>query len=233
MKFKSALVTQASGSVGGFTAAHNRGGLYLRGRTIPTNPATSQQVVMRNIIASLVSQFVTALTPTGRTQYGIIADNVEIAGKLGDPIKLSAINWWVRENANRLQNGLPLLIEPVTDLPDFNFLLAPTGVIAAASVTAATGIASITFDNTQPWAAGDNGYLGIYASRPQSPGIEYFAGPYQLAGTVLGDTATPPTSPVAVTLPFPVAVGQKVFFQARAQGGGLLSSPFRFSGVGI
>ncbi|KKM06452.1 hypothetical protein LCGC14_1743870, partial [marine sediment metagenome] len=48
MLFKSGLITQGSGSIGGLTASHNRGGMYFRARTIPTNPATSFQTVVRN-----------------------------------------------------------------------------------------------------------------------------------------------------------------------------------------
>ena len=42
MLFKSAAFTQASGSVGGLTFAHNRGGMYTRARSIPVNPKTQQ-----------------------------------------------------------------------------------------------------------------------------------------------------------------------------------------------
>jgi hypothetical protein len=36
-------------------------------------------------------------------------------------------------------------------------------------------------------------------------------GGYRYMGTVLGDAATPPTSPANFTWPFPVTAGQRVF----------------------
>jgi len=43
MKFKSPILSQASGSIAGITFSHNRGGMYVRARAVPTNPGSPQQ----------------------------------------------------------------------------------------------------------------------------------------------------------------------------------------------
>ena len=61
----------------------------------------------------------------------------------------------------------------------------------------------------------------LYVSRPQNPGINFFKGPYRFAGQILGNSTTPPTSPFAVSVPFPIVTGQKLFARlnvSRADG---------------
>ena len=55
----------------------------------------------------------------------------------------------------------------------------------------------------------------VYSSRPQNQSINFFKGPYQLAGTVDGDDTTAPTSPQEITSPFPLTDGQHLFVQIR------------------
>ena len=52
MKILSALATAVSGSIGGITGSHNRGGMYLRSRVIPVNPQTVDQLAARNRLAT-------------------------------------------------------------------------------------------------------------------------------------------------------------------------------------
>lgn len=229
MKFKSALVTQVSGSVGGMVGSHNRGGLYFRARAIPTNPATAQQVAVRNIISQLVARWGT--DDVDRFSWNALADLVTLTNPLGDPVKPSGINLYVRENTTRVQVGLTVIDTPFLLPGGFNPNLSTLSPVTLSSISAAGGTASLAYDNGDGWANVDGGFLALYLSRGQNPGISYFAGPYRFAGVVLGDATTPPTSPLAVTLPFGVSVGNAVFGQVRVVGGGLLSAPFRFSGV--
>lgn len=210
MKFLSALVTQASGSLGGITASHNAGGQYFRSRVTPTDPSTAQQGVIRNLMANLSNLWVNVLTAAERTDWDTYAANVPLTNTLGQQINVSGLNMFTRSNIYRIQNGLgPIVAAPVVfDL----------GSYTAASITAAaaTQLISVTFTNTDAWAAATGGALGVYASRPQNPSKNFFKGPYRLAGTILGDTTTPPTSPATVTAPFTLALGQKLFVRVNA-----------------
>lgn len=221
MKFKSALVTQSSGSVGGATFAHNQGGLYIRARSIPTNPSSAFQVAVRNNMATLSNAWSNILTAAQRAAWTTYAANVTLVNALGDAIHVSGIAMYNRTNTPRLQAGVSRLDAAPTT---FNL-----GSFTNPTITcvASTGNLSIAFTNTDSWATAVGGYMLVYASRPQSPGINFFNGPYRFTGKIAG-AVTPPTSPVTLATPFPVVAGQKVFFDVRvSQVDGRLSSDFR------
>lgn len=226
MLIKSALVTQASGSIGGLTASRNAGGQYFRARTIPVNPSSAQQIAVRNALAILASAWNNSLTQAQRDAWTTYGKNVNKTNSLGDQIKLSGISWYQACNVPRLQ----ALLSRVDAAPT-NYSLAELTEPEVDSVDAGSGQADVTFDNGDPWATAVGGALLIYVSRPQNPGKTFFKGPYRLAATVLG-AATPPTSPATVDLPFPVVDGQRLFFQARAvQADGRISSAIRFQSL--
>lgn len=226
MKFKSALVTQASGSIGGATFAHNRGGLYIRARSIPVNTNTSFQQTVRNLMSQLTSRWVNTLTDTQRASWSAYAELTPITDSLGEPRTIPPLAMYVRSNIARAQAGQTI----IDDGPTIFGL--PTLSAVSATFDATADEMDLTFVNTDTWANDDAGALAVFASRPQNPTINYFAGPYRLAGVVQGDGATPPTSPATIALPFPVAAGNKVFVQVRAlDPDGRVSSPFRVGGT--
>ena len=53
MKFTSAILTQASGSLGGATASRNKGGGYFRARVAGTNPQSDAQTAQRSMFATI------------------------------------------------------------------------------------------------------------------------------------------------------------------------------------
>lgn len=212
MKFTSALVSGASGSIRGMTASHNRGGQYLRGRTIPTNPNSVFQQAVRNNLSVLQTRFLTTLTAAQRLAWNTYAQNTPVTDSLGNSIKLTANQWYVACNSLRLQSGIAVVdAGPTTfGLPTFTL---PVPTIAAAGTTV-----SVAFTNTDAWAIATGGAMLLFASRPQNATINFFKGPFRFAGKVLG-AATPPTSPAVITLPFPVGpVGSKMYFRAVAVG---------------
>lgn len=228
MKFTSPVYSAVSGSIAGITYAHNQGGLYSRARTVPTNPSSSQQQAVRNIVAQLVAAWSSTLTATQRGNWEIFAANVPVLNTLGFAHVISGQNWFVKSNTARLQSGL----STVTAAPSV-FALAALTVPTVASVTAATDVASIGFTNTDEWATATGGALLVYTSRPQNAGKAYFRGPYRYAGRVNG-AGTAPTSPQNINLAFPVSVSQKVFFRFVAvQADGRLSSPLYAVGTAV
>lgn len=220
--FKSGLVTQASGSVGGLTFSHNQGGLYMRARSIPVNPNTAQQQAVRNLMAQLVAAWNDDLSAGQRATWDLYAFNTPVTSKLGEPINLSGLNMYVRSNLPRLQAGKARVDQgPATfNLGSFT---APTF-----SIDTANDEGDVSFTDTDEWANEDDAFALVYFSRPFGATINYFKGPYRFANTIAGNSSTPPTSPAAITLPFPVEAGQQVglkFSVSRADG--RLSSPFR------
>jgi hypothetical protein len=225
VKFKSQVLTQASGSVGGVTYAHNAGGLYQRARSIPTDPATAQQQVVRNAVSQLVTRWNNILTQVQRDSWDVYGQNVPVIDTLGDSILISGIAWYIKSNVPRRQ----IVTAPVDPGPTVFSRESLTD--PSFEVTAATDIASVVFDNTDGWANEVGGFLMCFFSRPQNASINFFKGPYRFADVVTG-AAVPPASPAPITLPFPVAVGNKVFGRFLALGSDGRTSPsFRGSDI--
>lgn len=204
------IFTQMSGSLGGITAGHNRGGQYLRARTIPTDPASSFQVALRNIFGGLANRWQTVLTAAQRTAWGVYAANVPITGRLGDPINLTGQQMYIRCNTVLEQAG-----ETVVDDGPTVMALADLSPISIAIAGGAATIA-VTFDEGDAWVDEDDAGIAVLASRELSPSINFFKGPFRFASIVAGSSGVPPTSPANVTSPFSYTSGNKGFVQVRA-----------------
>ena len=107
MLFKSALITQASGSIGGMTASRNKGGAYFRARALPTNPNTPEQQAVRGYLGTLANLWTNVLTPANRVLWDFYAFNVPVINAVGDSIQLTGQQMYIRANVPRLQAGLP------------------------------------------------------------------------------------------------------------------------------
>lgn len=221
MKFKSAIFTQVSGSTGGATFAHNSGGLYMRSRTIPTNPNSPQQQTVRTAMGELSNQWNDTLTQAQRDAWNLYAINVPLTDVLGGTHLTSGIAMYVRSNVPRIQAGLGTL-DAAPTIFNLGAFSEPTYTVTAPS----TG--SLAFVGSDDWVSEDNAAMLLYASRPQNPSIEFFKGPYRFAGLVAGEVASPPTSPESIGTPFVTVAGQKLFYRVRvSRGDGRLSADFR------
>ena len=228
MKFKSALVTEASGSIGGMTASRNRGGQYLRARAVPVNPNTPQQQAIRGFVASLTSGWNSLLTSDQRSSWDEYALNVPLPDTLGEPRNVGGLAMYVRSNVPRLQAALPQVDDAPTTFNLGSFTNPSFGTFAAT-----TNDFAVTFTAADAWANEDDSAMLLLGSRPQNPAVNFFKGPYRFAGLIAGDAITPPTSPATIVNPFAFAVGQRVFVQARiSRVDGRLTLPFRGNGIG-
>lgn len=226
MKFKGTIIGQASGSYASNTFSHNRGGQYVRNRAVPVNPNTSFQQVIRGFVTLLTANWQSLLTATQRAAWDVYAEQVPLADTLGEARNAGGLGMYVRSNVGRLQAGLAR-IDNAPTVFNLGSFTNPT----VASVSASADTASIAFTNSDPWATSVGGAMLVFASRPQNASINYFAGPYRFAAAIAG-AATPPTSPAVVNLPFPVGVGNRVFFQFRVtQVDGRYSGTFRLAGT--
>lgn len=223
MKFTSPVISAGSGSLAGLTASRNKGGMYFRARAVPTNPGSAQQTVIRNQLATLVAFWSSVLTQAQRDGWADYAANVPVQNPLGASINLSGQQMYVRSNVARVQATLPR----VDDAPTV-FDLGPYTVPVPVSLTASTGVLSVSFTEADDWVSEDDAALLVYVSRPQNPGITYFKGPYQFAGGVLGNTSTPPTTPQPVAVTFGYTAGQRGFVKFNvARADGRYSTPTR------
>lgn len=210
MLFKSALVTHASGKIGGMVAAHNRGGLYLRGWGIPTNPNTFAQNMVRVALGFLAGRWGT-LTDAQREGWRIYGLNVPTTNRLGDTIYLTGQQWYIACNTVQLRAGFG----PVDDAPTTYYMDALSPVSVAA--TGASPNINVTFDTTDDWVDENGGALVVQVGIHVAPTINFFRGPFRYSENVLGDLATPPTSPQVITNPYgPMTSGNRVFCRIRS-----------------
>lgn len=212
MKFKSALLTSASGSIGGMTASRNPGGLYLRSRVIPTNPSTPLQADVRLALAELAADWTTNLTAANRLSWKTFAKNVPVKNSLGDNIIISALAWYIKANAPRVRLGSTA---PVVNSAPTIFALAlltqPFDVIPGAVANEI----EFTIDPTDPWASAIGGRLYVYVSAPQNKTINFFKGPFAFNSEITG--AATPISPIrTIILAQNVVAGQRVFVRFAA-----------------
>lgn len=223
MLYKGSLITAASGKLGGIVASHNAGGQYFRELVIPTDPSTPAQNQVRNALANLSNRWENTLTQVQRDGWNDYGSNVTVLNRLGDPINLSGISNYIRSNVPRSQvTALPRVDDaPATyNVGDFT---SPVGIFSEAAQTCSLG-----FEATDDWVGEDDAGMLVYIGRPQNVGVNFFKGPYRFAGSVDGDSGTPPTSPAAITVPFPFVAGDAMFFYVRVtRADGRLSNVFR------
>lgn len=228
MKFKGTIIGEASGSLASNTFSHNRGGQYIRQRAVPTNPQTSFQQVVRNAVASLTAQW-GALTAAQRTAWDTYALNVPLVDTLGEARNAGGIGQYIRSNTPRLQDGRARI-----DTAPAIFQLGVLSPVGITSITAATSVMVITFTAADLWNATTGGFLFVYTSRAFSPSINYFNGPYRLAGRVIGNTGTPPASPQNITIAFTCVAGQRVGVRFRSSmADGRLSAAQRLTATAV
>lgn len=196
--FKSHLVTQASGSVGGTTYAHTGSGLYMRARSIPVNPNTGAQLAVRSALTALVMAWIETLTAAQRASWDLWASNVQFTNPLGDSFNISGQNAYIGANTARLQANSKL----ATSLLQIN--TAPTafdrGEFSTPTFTAddTNGI-DVSFETADEWVEEDDAALLIYQGQPKNPSRNYFRGPYRLVAAIIGNSTNPPTSPETIT----------------------------------
>lgn len=215
MKYKSLLLSEASGSIGGLVFSHNKGGLYIRARTIPTNPGSPAQDVIRAAFGALVAAWVEVLTEAQREAWRYYAAGTPLLDPLGDVRTVTGMNMYLRCNTLRMAFGFPVQ-DTAPPYNNLGYMTAPQF-----TVDEATQLISVTFSDQDEWVDEDDSHMVIYASRPQNESVNYFKGPYQLAGSIEGDSITPPTSPTTLPLPFAAVAGHRIFLMAcvsRADG---------------
>lgn len=226
MKFKGTIIGEASGSVASLTFSHNRGGQYIRQRSIPVNPGTQFQQTVRNATAQLTARWNGQLTQAQREAWDNYALQVPLPDSLGEPRNVGGIGMYNRSNVGRIQAGLAIVDDgPIV----FNLGDLTPPVISDLDPEAQQF--ELAFSESDAWVQEDGGALLVYGSRAVSRSRNFFKGPYRFAVALLGSSTSPPTSPVAINNPFPFDSANQLFTQFRAtRADGRLTSALRESG---
>jgi len=209
VKFGGGIV-QASGSIAGNVFARNRGGNYMRARTKPVNPNSSRQTAARIAITFLAEQWRDSpMTDELRAQWETYAAAINWQNALGETIKLTGFQHFIRSNARLVRCGLPIVTAGPTVLS-----LPGADTTFACAFNATTQKITVTFDDTEDWCDEDGGALQVHMGRPQNPTRNFFGGPYRFADSIDGDSGTPPTSTEDIDPPFVLVAGQKIWARA-------------------
>jgi len=135
------ILGNISGSIGGSTWANNKGGPYVRRRTVPTNPTTLRQTAVRSYLGTLSAMW-QDLTSAQRSGWNIYAQNHPVMNRQGVSIKLSGMSWFVGLNSRLLDVGMPALSAAPTN--------ASPSALSTCSMTVAANVATVTFTPTLP-----------------------------------------------------------------------------------
>lgn len=213
----------ASGSLRSDTFSRNRFGQYIRNKSIPVNPNTDRQGLVRSSFAFLTNRWSQDLTQVARDAWDLYGSSVVMKNRLGQDVFLTGFNHFLRSNtirkmrAGALKDNGPTVFE----LPDQDPLFAITCSEAAQTF-------SIVYDDTLDWDNETDGYLWVFQGSPQNPQRNFFGGPWRFLGQVDGVTGAPVASPLAADAVFAIAEGQRQWCYARiGRADGRLSEPFR------
>ena len=96
------------------TVSHNKGGMYMRSRTVPTNPNTPAQADARAVVATLAQAW-QGLTEVQRTQWEDFTISNPVVDVLGSTIQLSGEQMFIRCNQRlELYGFTQILVPPLT-----------------------------------------------------------------------------------------------------------------------
>lgn len=168
---KSATMTSASGSVGGVTYSHGKGGMYMRARRVPVNPNTPAQQESRNAFASAAATW-RSISEAQRVAWAAYAAATPITNALGDTIHLSGFGQFVASTAFGL-----LCDESPTSYEDAP-LIAGRSAIGNLTVVLDASASTIVVSAID----GSPAHVAVFIGDPQSEGVTFFKGPYQLRG---------------------------------------------------
>jgi len=212
MKFRSQVYTAVSGSIGGVTYSHNRGGMYTRGRATPTNPNSAAQQAARNAFGSLATAWSGILTQAQRDGWTLYATNTPLTDAFGEPLTLTGQQMYNRCNTPRLRSG-----EARVDAFPVTFGQAN---LTQAMPTWSTPTLSVYYDNTDAWANAVGGFLIIQTSPIVGPAINFHKAPFRWLtnedGAVVPPTAPKTTAVDAFGNTLSAFIGNRTYVKIRA-----------------
>lgn len=214
-------IVQMSGSIAGNVFARNASGNYVRARTKPVNPNSARQSKVRAVMANLVERWNEILDNAQRTAWATYAAAVVMKNRLGESIKLSGFNHYIRSNASYLD----AVAQYIDDAPT-TLALASQDPAFAIAATADDQKIAVTFNTDFEWNSEPGAGMVFLHGRPQNNTRNFFAGPYRGIEWLGGIQPPGNASPQEQDAIFTLVEGQKIWVQARIiRADGRLSEP--------
>lgn len=224
-KFRPGIaVGQISGSVAGNTFAHNRYGMYIRNRAVPTKATSNYAQNIKAYLAASSQQW-QGLTAAQQQAWKTWAQGNPITDVLGEQQVLSGHAACVMLNTRLRQiPDTPIDVPPTLDPPNALLTLTPTFDIGA-------GNFELAFTATP---LGANERLQVRAAVVGSAGITYVKNLLKLVQTSAAAQASPLDIETATATRFgTLQVGDYVHIYANVidDSTGLVSPPLIASGI--
>ena len=203
------------GSVGNWTFSRNRWGPYVRTRAIPVSPNTTPQQLVKAFFGALSIAWSATLTTAQRAAWNLYAANTPRPQSGGGVVYLTGHEHFIRSNVPRGQHFASFVLDAPIVFDVGTYTTPLCGITSPASQI------SVTFDPLDAWANEDGAHLLVWGARPKGVGVNYFKGPWSVAGKIDGASVLPPTSPALIAYPYLVSGGQRAWFRAsvsRADG---------------
>jgi len=207
MKFNTTpMFATPSGSFGGVVVSHNGSGYYWKVKTIPINPTTIYQQSARALFIRF-SQNWRTLSAARQNAWIVAAQANPVVDRIGNLITLSGINFYIRINANIVTAGGTAIDAPVLPLS--------VAAVTALTGTCVLGVLTATFSPTPVPASTA---LFIWASGPQSLGVNYVKSKLRLLTVLAPAAASPSVLTTFYTTRFgtiPAVAGSKIILEAQ------------------
>lgn len=194
-------ISDIRGSINGVTFGRNRAGLFMRQRVAPVQPNTPVQTLVRNFLATLQTRYRVTLTEGQRLGWDSLGTLAGGIGALGDRIRLTGQQAYIRTNSIRLRGQLAT----IDDAPAAPFEIPCTKIVLSGAV-----LVGLQLDSVLPaLVAGD--LLQVQISAPYSQARYFCKGPYPTYTLFHSLTVFP----VVLVLPADCAVDDRFFVRAR------------------
>jgi len=216
MKF---LGEPRSGSFAGETSSRNRFGQYVRNRSIPVNPNSTNQGTVRARLSNNAAAW-RVLTDLQRAGWASLGSDITRNDSLGQTYTLTGFQAYCLVNNNNLAAGNAI----VAAAP----LLTDPGTLLTVTMTATSAALSIAYTTT-PLAAG----VRLFASAsPQRSAGRNFEGDFRLIQVTAAAAASPFNifTAYSARLGTPVT-GMKIFFSLALYQTGFQGPPFLTSAI--
>lgn len=185
---------QMSGKLAGNVFSHNAHGAYIRARSIPVNPQTNRQNLVRGFFGDASSDWSQVLTSAQRLAWIAYGKSFQLPGSLGQSYRLSGINAFNRTRVFRANAGGTQLNDAPTTLGEAPAIFTTgIGLQVSDAASADPNAIRLTYVDIEGFNnAIDQTWISLSMSEILSPGIAFFNGPWKFKGSLEGDTGSPP-----------------------------------------
>lgn len=174
------MAAQISGSIGGTTFSHNKGGAYIRNRAIPTDPSSVAQLARRATLSTLSSTWQDLLAAE-REAWAEWSRQNPVINALGSSILLSGHQGYIKLNSKILLAGNTKIdVPPISAAPD-----AFTSVVQDGDI----GLGDVNLTFAPALEAGNQ--VELWGAITNSAGITYVENLYKFVSFSPVDEASP------------------------------------------